>query len=617
MDPEKRPATETNFLNASVKTLSWSGLTVTVKDRETGQAKTLVENIAGSVQAGECCAVMGPSGCGKTTFLNLLAQRPIKRSLVEGQVLINGAEVPSSVFRHITSFVEDHDTFIDALNVRETLQFASRLAGLPRGAEAQERVDTLLESFGLVDQATSRIGTGISHGQKRRLTVAKQLVTGPSILFLDEPTSGLDSVASYHVISYLRRLAKRIGLVVICSIHQPSTSTFELFDKLLLLSAGKTHYFGATSQLVDYYTGIGVTIPQRANPADFLLELVNTDFAGSQAAASERERVAELASRWEGSALCQQNHEEIIASFAAARDSSDMTLDGTTESKPTFWSQLAVLTYRSFIKAYRDMLAYTARLAMYAALGVLTGTMWLQLGRDQDSIQLLVNALLVSSGFMSFLAVAYIPAFIEDYRLYCLDRRNGLYNAGSFLLSNFIVGLPYLFLFSLGFSVFFYWLANCQHSATVFFTWTAWLYLNLLAAEGIIIVCVILVPNLVGALIFGGLFNVLTFVTAGILVPPAQMNIFYKYVFYYWNHMGYVFQGILITQLDGQLYDCGAGCQCIYAPLPGQCRIAGETILNQYGVSTADQGSRNVGVVLVIILIYRLAAWVLLKILRR
>jgi ABC-type multidrug transport system ATPase subunit/ABC-type multidrug transport system permease subunit len=559
---------------------------------------------------------MGPSGCGKTTFLNLLAQRPIKRSQVEGQVLINGAEVPSSVFRHVTSFVEDHDTFIDALNVRETLQFASRLAGLSsRGAKTKERIDTLLESFGLVDQATSRIGTGISHGQKRRLTVAKQLVTGPNILFLDEPTSGLDSVASYHVISYLRRLAKRVGLVVICSIHQPSTSTFELFDKLLLLSAGKTHYFGATSQLVDYYAGIGVTIPQRANPADFLLELVNTDFAGSQAAASERERVAELASRWEGSALCQENHKEIIAS-SAARDSLEITLD-STKSKSTFWSQVAVLTHRSFIKAYRDVLAYTLRLAMYAALAILTGTIWLQLGRDQSSIQLLVNALLVSSGFMSILAVTYIPAFIEDYRLYLLDRRNGLYDAGPFLLSNFVVGLPYLFLFSLVFSVFFYWLANCQHSATVFFTWIAWLYLNLLAAEGVVIICVILVPNLVGALIIGGLFNVLTFVTAGILMPPAQMNIFYKYVFYYWNYLGYVFQGILITQLDGQLYDCGAGCQCIFAPLPGQCRIAGETILNLYGISTADHGSRNVGVVLVIILIYRLAAWVLLKILRR
>jgi ABC-type multidrug transport system ATPase subunit len=551
---------------------------------------------------------MGPSGCGKTTFLNALAQRPIKASDVGGQVLVNGAQVPSNVFRHVTSFVQDHDTFIGALNVRETLRFASRLAGIARGREAEDRVDALLESFGLVGLTTLRVGTGISHGQKRRLAVAKQLVTGPSILFLDEPTSGLDSVASYHVVSYLRQLAKRTGLIVVCSIHQPSTSTFELFDKLLLLSAGRPHYFGAISQLIDYYTSIGVTIPERANPADFLLELVNTDFVRHQdgAAASECERVAGLASSWDRSALCQQNHEVVVSAGHAP----DLTLDA--ESKPTFLAQLAVLTHRSFIKAYRDVLAYGLRLAMYAALGILTGTIWLQMDRNQDAIQMLINALLVSCGFMSFMAVTYVPAFIEDYRQFRLDRRNGLYNAGSFLLSNLIVGTPYMFLFSLAFSVLFYWLGNCRHSAGAFFAWTMWLYLNLLAAEGVVILSVVISPNFVGALVVTSLLNVVSFATAGTLVPPAQLNVFYKYGFYYWNYQAYVFQGMIATQLDGETYSCGAGCHCRYASLPDQCHIAGGTILDQYGVKTADQG-RNVGIVVAIILGYRLAAWVVLK----
>jgi ABC-type multidrug transport system ATPase subunit len=552
---------------------------------------------------------MGPSGCGKTTFLNVLAQRAInKASHVGGQILVNGAQLPTNVFRHVTSFVQDHDIFIGALNARETLHFASRLAGIPRGSEAKARVDSLLESFGLVDQTTSRVEAGLSHGQKRRLTVANQLVTGPSILFLDEPTSGFDSVASYHVISYLRQLAKRTGLIVVCSIHQPSTSTFDLFDKLLLLSAGKTHYFGAISQLVEYYTTIGVAVPERANPADFLLELVNTDFAQNQAAASERERVAELASRWDKSALRQMNHEVIVSE--STRRAPGLALDA--ESKPTFFAQLVVLIHRSFLKAVRDAMAYNWRLAMYASLGVLQGTIWLRMDRDQDSIQLLINALLVSCGFMSFMAVTYVPAFLEDYRQFRLDRRNGLYDAGSFLLSNLIVGMPYVFLFSLAFSLMFYFLGNCRHSASAFFTWTAWLYLNLLAAEGVVIVSVVLVPNFVGALVAGCLLNVVAFGTAGVLVPPAHLNAFYKYVFYYWNYQGYVFQGMMVTQFDGETYGCGAGCYCRYPSLPDQCHIAGDTVLDQFGVKTADQG-RNVGIVVAIILGYRLAAWILLK----
>ncbi|KAH6632573.1 P-loop containing nucleoside triphosphate hydrolase protein [Chaetomium tenue] len=610
MDSEQLPIAEKRLLNAPVETLSWSGLTVTVKEGKTGQPKTLVDNVEGIMQAGECCAVMGPSGCGKTTFLNVLAQRPIKAAHITGQVLVNGAELPINVFRHVTSFAQDHDIFIGALNVRETLHFASRLVGIPRGGEAEARIDTLLESFGLVGLATLRVGTGISHGQKRRLTVAKQLVTGPGILFLDEPTSGLDSVASCHVVSYLKQLAKRTGLIVVCSIHQPSTSTFNLFDKLLLLSAGKPHYFGPISQLVDYYASIGVTVPERANPADFLLELVNTDFSQAQneAAASERERVAELASRWDSSVFRQQVAAAVTASVKPALGLAPLGAG----SKPPFLARLAVLTHRSFIKSYRDGLAYTLRLAMYAALGLLAGTVWLQMDRDQDSIQLLTNALLVSCGFMSFMAVTYVPAFIEDYRQFRLDHRNGLYGPGSFLLSNFIVGIPYLFLFSAAFSVLFYWLGGCRQSAGTFFTWVSWLYLDLLAAEGIVILSVSIIPNFVGALVVTALLNVIAFATAGTLVPPAQLNAFYKYAFYYWNSQGYVFQGMMVTQFAGETYSCGTGCQCRYASLPDQCHIAGETVLDQYGVSTADQG-RNVGIVLSIILGYRLAAWALLK----
>ncbi|KAK4250717.1 P-loop containing nucleoside triphosphate hydrolase protein [Corynascus novoguineensis] len=518
---QQRPAAEKRFLDTPVEFLSWSRLTVIVKDGKTGRLKTLVDDAGGIVRAGECCAVMGPSGCGKTTFLNALAQRPVRKAYhVSGQV---------------TLMVQDHDTFIGALTVRKTLQSASHLARVSSHRQGDEgRVDALLEAFGLAGLAASRVGAGISHGQKRRLAVAKQLVTGPSVLFLDEPTSGLDSMASYHVVSYLRQLARRMGLVV-------------------------THYFGAVgSPLIDYYAGIGVTVPERANPADFLLELVSTDFAQHHNGASvedEHERVSELAAQ----AVASGATRAPPAGEAAGK--LDLgTINASGSSKPTFFTQLVVLTHRSFIKAYRDGLAYTLRLAMYAALGLLAGTVWLSLGRrDQDSIQLLINALLVSCGFMSFMAVTYVPAFVEDDRQFRLDRRNGLCGPAPFLLSNLIVGTPFLCFFSAAFSVLFYWLADCRRSAAAFFAWTAWLYLNLLAAEGVVTVCVALVPGFVSALVGTSLLNVLAFSTASTL-----------------------------------------------------CQIAGETVLDLYGVRSADQG-RNVGIAVAIVLGYRLVAWLLLK----
>jgi len=158
---------------------------------------------------------MGPSGCGKTTLLNVLASRPTGAAKVEAEVLVNGARPPLAVFRDLSCFVEQEDALIGALTVRETLSFASRLAStssLPK-KERLGRINGLLESFGLRDQANALIGTpirkGISGGQKRRVGVASQLITSPKILFLDEPTSGLDSAASWEVMSYLKGVAKR------------------------------------------------------------------------------------------------------------------------------------------------------------------------------------------------------------------------------------------------------------------------------------------------------------------------------------------------------------------------------------------------------------------------
>jgi ABC-type multidrug transport system ATPase subunit len=218
------------------------------------------------LSTGEVMAIMGPSGCGKTTLLNVLAQRKASaKAEVSSVVLLNGKIPSASTFRRLSSYVESDDALIGSLTVKETLYFAAQLSlsGSVAARERIRRINELLQAFGLINQASTLIGTllkkGISTGQKRRLSIAAQLISAPKILFLDEPTSGLDSAASFKVMSYMREVAKANNLIVVASIHQPSTATFELFDKLLLLSGGKVCFSGIVPQVKQYWLSHALT----------------------------------------------------------------------------------------------------------------------------------------------------------------------------------------------------------------------------------------------------------------------------------------------------------------------------------------------------------------------
>ncbi|KAI9846743.1 MAG: hypothetical protein M1838_001150 [Thelocarpon superellum] len=600
----------------AVETFAWRPVTVTVKDRATKQPLDILCGSNGFVRAGELLAIMGPSGCGKTTLLNVLAHRTAASGpSIKGDVLVDGQVMPWTSFRQISSYVEQDDSLIGSLTVRETLDFAARLAlpGSVNIRERRDRVRDLLTSFGIEGQANTLIGTpirkGISGGQKRRLSVASQLITGPKVLFLDEPTSGLDSAASFEVLNFVRKIARKenVQLIVIASVHQPSTSSFALFDQLLLLSSGSTCYYGPTGAAKSYYDAMGHRMPPQINPAEFLLDLVNVDFAVDKAEALQQ--LLGIHSTWrestENSSLAAEIHrtterqDAVVAPFETLPRSSKMLIPIT-------------LLHRSFIKSYRDVVAYGIRLIMYTGLAIMMGTVWLRLGTSQDDIQPFINAIFFGSAFMSFMAVAYVPAFLEDRATYVKERANGLYGPTSFVIANFLIGLPYLFLISFIFSCIAYWLSGFQPTPTAFFTWIMWLFLDLIAAESLVVLMSSLFPTFVIALALTAFANGLWMSVGGFLVPPSLLNVFWRYVFHYIDYQTYVFQGMMVNEFADRTYSCDANCNCMYqTALASECRIAGAGVLEAYGYSGGRTGEW-VGILLGIVVGYRLLGWVVL-----
>ena len=234
--------------------LAAENITVKVSNKGTQSIRKLVNNISLTIYPSEFVGVMGPSGSGKTTFLlalNGYLPPQTGRSLINGQSLYDNYDA----FRSCIGYVPQDDILHPELTVYEALYYTAKLR-LPMDMKREEmdaRIDTVLEQLGLLDKSRNMdirnvmIGSaekkGISGGQRKRLNLAMELLTDPSLLFLDEPTSGLSSEDTVIVMSVLRQLSDE-GKTIILVIHQPSLEVYRKLDNVIILASGKLMYYG-------------------------------------------------------------------------------------------------------------------------------------------------------------------------------------------------------------------------------------------------------------------------------------------------------------------------------------------------------------------------------------
>lgn len=406
--------------------------------------KVLLNDVSATFTKSSLNVIMGPSGSGKTTLLNYLSNRLPKSSKFEvaGELKLNNIQALSNdELCKISSYVSQHDNaLIPSLTVRETLYSQARLR-LP--AEDKKRipliVNSLIRKMSLLESADTLIGSelvkGISGGEKRRVSIAVQLLNRPKILFLDEPTSGLDSATAFSILTLLKNLTTHQKTTIILTIHQPSEEIVNTFDNVLLLSrGGKVVYNGKKDEMKTYFLNFSFGL-QSANSINYALDLISK--GADDTIESTEARVEFLNNVWKDQAYLVRSISTPISNQDSLIDLSDLK-----RRKSPFLVTIAVIAHRQFLNTIRTFDILFAKVIQTILLGIANTLFFAPLKNNQAGI---ANRL----GLVQEVLNLYFVGLINNIALYPIERdifyqeyKDGMYGVTEFSLSYLANELP-------------------------------------------------------------------------------------------------------------------------------------------------------------------------------
>lgn len=356
---------------------------------------------------------------------------------------MNGKPRDETKFRSISAYVLQDDFMYAYLTVFETLLMAAHFF-LPVSMSSQEKeehVRSVIAELGLVKATDTIIGNdkvrGVSGGERRRASIAVQLLTDPAVLFLDEPTSGLDAFQSQAVMESMKKLADD-GRLVISVIHQPRSSIYEMFNKLLVLSEGRTMFYGDAIDAVKHFQTCGFTCPDDFNPSDFFLDLLSPDNRTSEARVETRNRIKLLGDFWEE----KVSKEEEIVEDGSSQFISVKSI-GTDEGIAKTLKAFQLLCWRCWVEQSRNKGAIIGKFVTAILFSLIIGGIYSKDTRSQQGIQNMKGILfflLINQTFNSVLAV--LNSFPREKLIVNRERDGRAYSTLSYCLAKFFVEMP-------------------------------------------------------------------------------------------------------------------------------------------------------------------------------
>ncbi|EMS60397.1 Pleiotropic drug resistance protein 4 [Triticum urartu] len=487
----------------------------------------LLKGISGSFRPGVLTALMGVSGAGKTTLMDVLAGRKTS-GYIEGNITISGYPKKQETFARVSGYCEQNDIHSPNVTVYESLAFSSWLR-LPANVDSSTRkmfIDEVMELVELSPLRDALVGlpgvSGLSTEQRKRLTIAVELVANPSIIFMDEPTSGLDARAAAIVMRAIRNTVDT-GRTVVCTIHQPSIDIFESFDELFLMKrGGEEIYVGPlgrhSCELIRYFEAVEDVrkIKDGYNPSTWMLEVTS--------ATQEQMTGINFSQVYKNSDLYRRNKNLIKELSTPPEGSSDLSFP--TQYSQTFLTQCFACLWKQSLSYWRNP-PYTAVKYFYTTvIALLFGTMFWGIGKKRTLPQFSQLWLLSAR---SFTGTAH------------------MYSPLPYALGQVAIELPYIFVQSLIYGVLVYAMIGFEWTAVKFFWYLFFMYFTLAYFTFYGMMSVGLTPNYNVASVASTAFYALWNLFSGFITPRTRIPIWWRW--YYWlSPIAWTLNGLVTSQ---------------------------------------------------------------------
>ncbi|KAL6614942.1 hypothetical protein ACP70R_037212 [Stipagrostis hirtigluma subsp. patula] len=512
----------------------------------------LLKGVSGSFRPGVLTALMGVSGAGKTTLMDVLAGRKTG-GYIEGDISISGYPKKQETFARVSGYCEQNDIHSPQVTVYESLLFSAWLR-LPDDVDSNTRkifIEEVMELVELKPLKDALVGlpgvSGLSTEQRKRLTIAVELVANPSIIFMDEPTSGLDARAAAIVMRTVRNTVNT-GRTVVCTIHQPSIDIFEAFDELFLMKRGGEEIYAGplghnSSELIKYFEGIqGVSkIKDGYNPATWMLEVTTLS--------QEQVLGVDFSVIYKNSELYQRNKALIKDLSQPLPGSSDLYFP-TKYSQSSFTQSMACL-WKQNLSYWRNPPYNTVRFFFTTVIALLLGTIFWDLGGKVSTSQDLLNAMGSMYAAVMFIGVmnctSVQPVVAVERTVFYRERAAGMYSAFPYAFGQVVIELPYTLVQAIIYSLIVYSMIGFEWTAAKFFWYLFFGYFTLLYFTFYGMMAVGMTPSYHIAAIVSSAFYLIWNLFSGFIIPRPKTPIWWRW--YVWIcPTAWTLYGLIVSQ---------------------------------------------------------------------